>query len=139
MNKRLDPLSGKQAADGASASLLLVDDDRHVLISMADWLRSLGYQVETASGCAEAKTAMDRRGFEVILADIRLNDGDGFDVLAYARQHLPATSVILITGYGTVESAVEAIRAGAFDFLTKPLDGRRAGNGHRPRHCTNAR
>ena len=121
MNKRLDPLAGKQAADGSKGSLLLVDDDRHVLASMADWLRSLGYQVDTASGCAEAKAAMDRRGFEVILADIRLDDGDGFDVLAHARQHLPAASVILITGYGTVESAVEAIRAGAFDFLTKPL------------------
>ena len=121
MNKRLDPLAGKQAAGGPKGSLLLVDDDRHVLASMADWLRSLGYQVDTASGCAEAKAAMDRRGFEVILADIRLDDGDGFDVLAHARQHLPAASVILITGYGTVESAVEAIRAGAFDFLTKPL------------------
>jgi DNA-binding NtrC family response regulator len=121
MNKRLDPLAGKHAADGSKGSLLLVDDDRHVLASMADWLRSLGYQVDTASGCAEAKAAMSRRGFEVILADIRLEDGDGFDVLAYARQHLPAASVILITGYGTVESAVEAIRAGAFDFLTKPL------------------
>jgi DNA-binding NtrC family response regulator len=121
MNKRLDPLAGKHVSDGSKGSLLLVDDDRQVLASMADWLRSLGYQVETASGCAEAKAAMDRRGFEVILADIRLGDGDGFDVLAYARQHLPAASVILITGYGTVESAVEAIRAGAFDFLTKPL------------------
>jgi DNA-binding NtrC family response regulator len=121
MNKRLDPLSGKHGTDGSKGSLLLVDDDRHVLASMADWLRSLGYQVDTASGCAEANTAMDRRGFDVVLADIRLGDGDGFDVLAYARQHLPAASVILITGYGTVESAVEAIRAGAFDFLTKPL------------------
>ena len=56
-----------------------------------------------------------------MLADIRLGDGDGFDLLAHCRQNQPATAVILITGYGTVETAIEAIRAGAFDLLTKPL------------------
>jgi DNA-binding NtrC family response regulator len=53
--------------------------------------------------------------------DIRLGDGDGFDLLTHCRKNYPATAVIMITGYGTVEAAVEAIRLGAFDFLTKPL------------------
>jgi len=56
-----------------------------------------------------------------VLADIRLADGDGIDILAHCRKNHPATTVILITGYGTVETAIEAIRAGAFDLLTKPL------------------
>jgi len=102
-------------------SLLLVDDDRHVLASMADWLREQGYQVDTAAGCAEAIQAVGRKPYEVVLADIRLGDGDGFDVLAHCRREHPGTSVIMISGYGTVESAMEAIRSGAFDFLTKPL------------------
>jgi len=102
-------------------SLLLVDDDRHVLASMADWLREQGYQVDTAAGCAEAIQAVGRKAYEVVLADIRLGDGDGFDVLAHCRREHPGTSVIMISGYGTVESAMEAIRSGAFDFLTKPL------------------
>jgi len=102
-------------------SLLLIDDDRHVLVSMAEWLREQGYQVDTAASCAEATGAMSRKTYEVVLADIRLGDGDGFDILAHCRRNHPGTSVIMITGYGTVESAVEAIRAGAFDFLTKPL------------------
>jgi len=102
-------------------SLLLVDDDRHVLHSMADWLREQGYQVDTAAGVAEALAAIGRKTYEVALVDIRLGDDDGFDVLAHCREHCPATSVILITGYGSVEAAIEAIRAGAFDFLTKPL------------------
>jgi len=103
------------------ASLLLIDDDRQVLASMADWLREQGYQLDTATGCAEALAAVDRKTYDLVLADIRLGDGDGFDVLTHCRRHHPATTVILITGYGTVELAVEAIRAGAFDFLTKPL------------------
>jgi DNA-binding NtrC family response regulator len=102
-------------------SLLLVDDDRHVLHSMADWLREQGYQVDVATGRAEALAAVGRKSYEVALVDIRLGDGDGFDVLAHCRQHCPATAVIMITGYGTVEAAIEGIRAGAFDFLTKPL------------------
>jgi DNA-binding NtrC family response regulator len=103
-------------------SLLLVDDDRHLLSSMADWLRQQGYQIDTASTYAAAISAIERRTYDLLLVDIRLgDDGDGFDILTHSRQKNPATAVILLTGYGTVESAVEAIRAGAFDFLTKPL------------------
>ncbi len=103
------------------ATLLLVDDDRHVLDSMADWLREQGYQVDTAATCAAALEAIDRKPYEVVLADIRLGDDDGFDILTHCRRCHPGASVIMITGYGTVETAIEAIRAGAFDFLTKPL------------------
>jgi len=103
-------------------SLLLVDDDRHLLASMADWLRDQGYQLDTAGSYADAVAAADRKAYDLVLADIRLGEGpDGFDLLGHLRQHRPETTVIMITGYGTVESAIEAIRAGAFDFLTKPL------------------
>ncbi len=102
-------------------SLLLVDDDRHLLASMADWLSRQGYQVEVAATQAAAVAALDRRVYDLALVDIRLGEADGFEVLAYCRKKHPSTAVIMITGYGSVESAVEAIRAGAFDFLTKPL------------------
>ena len=95
-------------------SLLLVDDDRHVLASMADWLREQGYQVDTAAGCGSAVEASNRKSYDVVLADVRLGDGDGFDILAHCQREHPGTSVIMITGYGTVETAMEAIRAGAF-------------------------
>ena len=65
--------------------------------------------------------ALGRKPYDVVLVDVRLGDADGFDLLAHVHQQYPHSSVILITGYGSVESAVEAIRAGAFDFLTKPL------------------
>lgn len=102
-------------------SLLLVDDDRHLLESMADWLREQGYQVDTAGTAATAMQTIERKSFDLILVDVRLGEGDGFDVLQFARKQRPQSTVILITGYGTVETAVEAIRAGAFDLLTKPL------------------
>ncbi len=102
-------------------SLLLVDDDLHLAKSMADWLRDQGHKVDMVNSRQEALAALGRKAYEVVLADIRLSDGDGFDILAHCRHSAPDSSVILMTGYGSVESAVEAIREGAFDYLTKPL------------------
>jgi DNA-binding NtrC family response regulator len=102
-------------------SLLLVDDDRMVLDGMSDWLREKGFDVSEAASCREARAQIDGSRFDLVLADIRLQDGDGFDVLEHCRNRLPDTTVILITGYATAETGIEAIRAGAFDLLTKPL------------------
>jgi DNA-binding NtrC family response regulator len=102
-------------------TLLLVDDDRQVLASMADWLRDQGYPTDTATTLAEGIAAVDRKSYDLVLADIRLGADDGFDLLTHCHKNYPGMAVILITGYGTVEAAVEAIRQGAFDFLTKPL------------------
>jgi DNA-binding NtrC family response regulator len=104
-----------------TGSLLLVDDDRLVLESMGDWLKEKGYQLDVAASYAAAQTAIEKKSYDLVLLDIRLGDGDGFDLLAECRQRHPRSIVILITGYGTVETAIEAIRAGAFDLLTKPL------------------
>ena len=103
------------------SSLLLVDDDRRVLESMADWLRSQGYDLDAAGGYADALESLRRKTYSLVLADVRLGDGDGFDLLEQCRRNWPGTQVILLTGYGTPDGAIEAIRAGAFDYLTKPL------------------
>jgi DNA-binding NtrC family response regulator len=103
------------------SSLLLVDDDRHLLESMAGWLREQGHDVDAVDSFAAAIAAIDRRAYEIVLTDIRLGHDDGFEVLAHCRKKRPEAAVILMTGYGTVDSAVEAVRAGAFDYLTKPL------------------
>ncbi|MGA2030893.1 MAG: sigma-54 dependent transcriptional regulator [Thermoguttaceae bacterium] len=103
------------------ATLLLVDDDRHVLASMADWLRDQGYKTDTATSVAEGIAALGRHGYDLVLVDVRLGDSDGFELLTHCRKNCPDTAVLMISGYGSVETAVEAIRLGAFDFLTKPL------------------
>jgi DNA-binding NtrC family response regulator len=84
-------------------TILLVDDDRQVLASMADWLRDQGYSTDTASTLSEATAAVSRKTFDLVLADIRLGNEDGFDLLAHCRKNYPGISVIMITGYGTVE------------------------------------
>ena len=108
-------------ARNTSGSLLVVDDDRYIQSAMADYLRSLGHRTETASNCNDAISRMEEFPFEVVLCDVNLPDQDGFHLLQWARENSPETSIILLTGFGTIESAVEAIRMGAFDYLTKPV------------------
>jgi DNA-binding NtrC family response regulator len=102
-------------------SMLLVDDDRHVLESMTDWLRSQGLHVDGASSFADAVDRLARKSYDLALIDVRLQDADGHDLLEQVRRNYPNTQVIMITGYGDPDSAVEALRAGALDYLTKPL------------------
>ncbi|TWT38297.1 Transcriptional regulatory protein ZraR [Thalassoglobus neptunius] len=102
-------------------SLLVVDDDRSICEAMADYLRSLGHRTETALTCRSALDRIKEFNFHVVVCDVNLPDQDGFHLLEWVVANKPETSVILLTGYGTIESAVEAIRIGAFDYLTKPV------------------
>ncbi len=104
-----------------SARLLLVDDDYQVRESMSDWLGSQGYDVTPAPGPAGALAACETAGFDLALVDVRLGEHDGLDLLEQLVRRWPAMQVLMMTGYGSADSAVEAIRAGAFDYLTKPL------------------
>lgn len=103
------------------ATLLIVDDDRQVLASMADWLRQQGYDVDIATNLSDARAILERRRFQILLLDMRLGDADGLAFLPECRQQWPDMAVILITGYGTAEIALEAMRAGALEVLTKPI------------------
>lgn len=104
-----------------NGSLLVVDDDRPLLESMADYLRSLGHRAEIASNARDAMKRMKEFPFDLVICDVNLPDQDGFQVLEWARQAVPDTNVTLMTGLGSIENAVEAIRLGAFDYLTKPI------------------
>ena len=104
-----------------TGTLLLIDDDRHVLTSMAEWLTEIGYQTDMANSYAEGMAAVDSKPYDVALIDVRLGERDGFDILQHCLENHPETSVIMISGYGTAKMAVDAIHTGAFDFLTKPL------------------
>ena len=84
------------AAMKQQGTLLLVDDDRHVLASMAEWLRELGYKVDTASNPAEALAAIARRSYDLALVDVRLGDSDGMEMLTHCRQHHPEMAVVML-------------------------------------------
>ena len=104
-----------------AASILLVDDDRHLVDSMADWLRDQAHDVATAASVSDAKRWMDQRGFDLVITDLRLGEDDGFDLIGHTRKRHPDASVLVVTGYASPDTAIQAVRAGAFDLLTKPL------------------
>ncbi|MDA8697901.1 sigma-54 dependent transcriptional regulator [Rhodopirellula sp.] len=105
----------------SAISILLVDDDCHLSESMADWLRDCSHYVSTASCLREAKELLLQNKFELVITDLRLGNEDGFDLIRHLRQRYSETAVLVMTGYATPSTAVEAIQAGAFDLLTKPI------------------
>ena len=105
----------------SNSQILLVDDDQHLLESMGSWLVDQGFQVSLATNSNSAKKVLNEKSIDLALVDLRLGDEDGLALLADCRKHHPNLVVLLMTGYATVDTGVEAIRAGAFDLLTKPL------------------
>jgi len=105
----------------ATAAVLLVDEDPEVLDAMAGVLESEGHEVLRAGSIGEALALLGRRAPEVVVAEAALPGGRGTDLLRHVRSHCPETVVILMTGSGSIRSAVEAVRRGAYDYLTKPV------------------
>ena len=101
--------------------ILIVDDDPLVLESLKEYFSDQNYTIKTTAKLDEAVDILDQTQYEVLLADVKLQDGNGFDLLEHVNQHNLATSVIMFTGYGCIEDAVQAIKMGAFDYLTKPI------------------
>ena len=105
----------------ARARVLVVDDEENMVHVLTKFLRGEGFEVEGA-GTGEAALERLRAGpFELVLTDLKLPDTDGIEILKAARELHPETVVILITAYGTIGSAIEAMRAGAYDYVTKPF------------------
>ncbi len=101
--------------------LLLVDDDQIILDSLGEFLRAEGYHVTACESVQEAFGALNGERFELVISDVNMPGAGGMELLRYVRKHFPDLVVILITGYGTIESAVESIKQGAYDYLTKPV------------------
>ncbi len=104
-----------------AARILIVDDDPIIAGSLREFLQQEGYECESAATVADALDCLRRRPAALVLTDINLPKADGFELLRTLRQAQPETVCIVITGYGTIESAVEAIKLGAYDYLTKPI------------------
>ncbi|MCA9415301.1 MAG: response regulator [Candidatus Omnitrophica bacterium] len=102
--------------------ILVVDDDPSVLDFLAKLLVRQGYQVETASSFGEAITLLQESPFALTLTDLSLPDGNGIDLINRVHSRDPHAICILITGFGTMESAIDAIHARVYDFLPKPFD-----------------
>ena len=101
--------------------ILIVDDDRIILESLAEFLRLDGFEAACADSFVGAVRAMEQEAVDLVLCDINMSGGNGFELLTLVRRRSPETVVVLMTAYGTIESAVEAIKMGAYDYLTKPI------------------
>ncbi|HVP39122.1 MAG TPA: sigma-54 dependent transcriptional regulator [Candidatus Saccharimonadales bacterium] len=101
-------------------SLLLVDDEESFRKLVGKELARAGYAVSTAGGLGEARQQLSQSSFNLVLLDVRMPDGSGLDLLAEIKEASPATEVVMLTAYGTVEEAIRAMKQGAYDFLTKP-------------------
>ncbi|MBT3343821.1 MAG: sigma-54-dependent Fis family transcriptional regulator [Gemmatimonadetes bacterium] len=109
-------------ADMTSARLLVVDDEQVVRESLRDWFAEDGYQVETATCGREALEKMEAQPPDVVLLDIKMPGMDGLTVQNKARELAPDAAIIMITAYATVDTAVQALKDGAQDYVTKPID-----------------
>jgi two-component system, NtrC family, response regulator HydG len=110
------------AKAGPPIKVLVVDDEAAHAEAVADSLARVGYDCTVATSGAEGMAMLERDAFEVIVTDLRMKDSTGLELLARAKEVLPDAEVILVTGHGTVQSAVEAMQQGAFNYLLKPLD-----------------
>ncbi len=107
------------------ALILVADDEEWVRLALGRLLEGAGYRVDTAAGGVETKERIRRGGYDMVIVDLRMKDVDGIEVLKAAVAVAGGPEVLLITAHGTLESAVEAIKLGAFDYLAKPLDSKR--------------
>lgn len=103
------------------ASILVIDDDSIIVESLRDYLSTRGYDTQGAGTINEALAKLRRSSFNLVISDISLPDGDGMELLSIIKKNYPQTVVIIITGYGSIENAVESIKKGAYDYLTKPV------------------
>lgn len=107
---------------GEDRSLLLVDDDETFLRRLAKAMEKRGFEVETAGSVAAGQAIATARPPAYAVCDLRLEDGNGLDIVEVIREKRPDSRVVVLTGYGAIATAVAAVKIGATDYLSKPAD-----------------
>lgn len=107
--------------DREGAKILVVDDDRELADGLVESLSNLGYSAAAAYSGKEGLDKFENGAFQLVVTDLKMPDMDGMELLQAVKARDKQAVVIVITGYGTIESAVKAIKNGAYDFITKPV------------------
>ncbi|MAU53387.1 MAG: two-component system response regulator [Roseovarius sp.] len=115
-------MTGETLDPGEDNSLLLVDDDEAFLKRLAKAMEKRGFAVETAGPVAAGRASAMARPPAYAVCDLRLEDGNGLDVVETIREKRPDARVVVLTGYGAIATAVAAVKIGATDYLSKPAD-----------------
>ena len=103
-------------------TVLVIDDERDIRELLTITLGRMDLQVEAVGTVADARTALAERTYDLCFTDMRLPDGNGQEIIELIAETCPDTPVAMITAYGNVDAAVNALKAGAFDFVSKPVD-----------------
>ena len=101
--------------------LMIVDDELIVRESLLYWFRKYGHEIETAASGADALEKIEQNPFQLVFVDITMPGMDGIELLERVKRDYPDTLVVIITAHGSIESAARAMRAGASDYLLKPI------------------
>ncbi|HUT97898.1 MAG TPA: ATP-binding protein [bacterium] len=109
-------------AESGREKILVIDDERRMCDSIRILLEQTGYRVDTASDGSEGISMLRESNYDLVIADLMMPKVDGFTVLDYVGENLPHTLVIVITGYSSMRSSIEALRRGAYNYLVKPFD-----------------
>jgi len=117
----LAPIRPRMSA--SDIRVLVVDDDDDMRATLKEFISKMGVRVSVARSVSEAQRALSAEAdpFDLVLTDLKLPGGDGMDILTAAHARSSETLVTIVTGYGSLETAIEAIRLGAYDYLTKPF------------------
>jgi two-component system, NtrC family, response regulator HydG len=116
-----DPELRARISAGHVGKILVVDDQRNMRTTLAMMLRGGGYEVDEAADGGQGRELGATGAYDVVITDLRMGEYDGIEVLRAIKEAQPMTEVIVMTAYGTIESAVEAMRLGAFDYIQKPF------------------
>src|ERR1051325_3512715 len=104
------------------ARLLVVDDEPSICWGLARLAEGLGHEVRSAASAEEALSIAQRESFQAVVLDVRLPGMDGLSAMQHLRKHVGEVPIVIITAYGDLATAVEAVRCGAFEYLVKPFD-----------------
>ena len=106
----------------SSAAILIVDDEPDIRELLAMTIRRMGFDAFCAESLDSARRMLERRRFDFCLTDMKLPDGSGLQFIEHVQQHHEGLPVAVITAFGSIDLAIESMKAGAFDFLSKPID-----------------
>ena len=103
------------------SSILIVDDEESIRVSLKSVFEKENYKAETANSSSMALEKLDKSNYDLILTDIMMDEQTGIDLLKIVKNNYSSTAVLLITGYASMDTAIEAVRLGALDYLIKPI------------------
>jgi two-component system response regulator RegA len=121
-SQQASPVSQPSYGAPEDNTLLIVDDDRAFLARLARAMETRGFEVEAAASVEDGLSSLRRRPPAFAVVDMRLDDGNGIDVIAALKDVRPEARAVVLTGYGNIATAVTAVKLGAVDYLAKPAD-----------------